>query len=367
MKRQPVTFIVGLLVGALLFGGATAIASAITAAPTQSSVFVNGEPIPVDAYLINGNNYFKLRDLCEALDTGVWYEQTTRNIYIESDSSYDPDYNGPISVEAVSVPGARDEGIPAVFTVPVGDGPFPAVILCHGHGGSKDEAGGFATLGNALAIAGIASIRMDFPGCGDSKEDFVTQNNMKNMLSDVESAKAYLAGQDCIDMSRLGIIGYSMGGRIAMLTADDSYQAVVLWAPAGTPGASDMFMFMQCEDQDAFDALYDTAKAEGEVTYTAIFGFDQTLGVQWFDDMLDLDPAAAFAGYKGDLLTIYGDSDIIIPESAAVAAAEAGVAVNSSELFEVKGADHGYGMYSGEPELTQLVINRIIEFLGECL
>ena len=367
MKRHHITFIVGILIGALLFGGAAAIAAAITATPTQSSIFVDGEPVSVDAYLINGNNYFKLRDFCAALDTGVWYEQVTKNIYIESENTYDPDYTGPISVKVVSISGERGAGIPAVFTAPVGDGPYPAVILCHGHGGSKDEAGGFATLSNALAIAGIASIRMDFPGCGESEEDFVTQNNMTNMLSDVGGAKAFLAEQDNIDMSRLGIVGYSMGGRIAMLTADDSYKAVALWAPAGTPGASDMFAFMQCEDQDAFDALYDTAKEEGKVTYTAIFGFDQTLGVQWFDDMLGFDPTAAFAGYKGDLLTIYGDLDIIIPQSAAVAAAEAGVAVNSSDFLEVEGADHGYGMYSGEPGITQQVVNRIVGFLSECL
>ena len=128
-----------------------------------------------------------------------------------------------------------------------------------------------------------------------------------------------------------------------------------------------MFTFMQCENQDAFNALYDTAKQEGKVTYTAIFGFDQTLGVQWFDDMLGLDPASAFAGYKGDLLTIYGDSDIIIPQSTAVAAAEAGAAVNSSDFLEVEGADHGFGMYSGEPGITQQVVNRIVGFLVECL
>lgn len=42
--------------------------SAIDATPTASSVFVDGEKIEFDAYLINDNNYFKLRDLAYTLN-----------------------------------------------------------------------------------------------------------------------------------------------------------------------------------------------------------------------------------------------------------------------------------------------------------
>lgn len=40
---------------------------ALTATPTASAVYVNGELIGFDAYNINGNNYFKLRDLAYVL------------------------------------------------------------------------------------------------------------------------------------------------------------------------------------------------------------------------------------------------------------------------------------------------------------
>jgi hypothetical protein len=39
----------------------------VTATPTSSAVTVNGNKINFDAYLINGNNYFKLRDIAMAL------------------------------------------------------------------------------------------------------------------------------------------------------------------------------------------------------------------------------------------------------------------------------------------------------------
>ena len=272
------------------------------------------------------------------------------------------------TAETVTIIGG-DYDIPAVLTVPEGEGGFPAVIICHGHGGSKDEAGGFIVLSESLAKAGIASIRMDFPGCGDSEADFVTQNNIGNMLGDIKAAKDFVANDQRFDSSRLGLIGYSMGGRLAMLTSggDESYLAVVLWAPAGLAGAGNMYAFMQIEDEDGFNAMYETAKTEGEVTYTAIFGFEQTLGRQWFDDMLAYDPAAAFANFEGNALTIFGDLDIIIPPDAVKAAADAATGSKSSVLYEVTGADHGFGIYSDEVELTRETVDQTVAFMKEHL
>lgn len=51
----------------------------VTATPTQSTVLVNGQQVSFDAYNIGGNNYFKLRDLAQALRGSakqfdvVWY------------------------------------------------------------------------------------------------------------------------------------------------------------------------------------------------------------------------------------------------------------------------------------------------------
>ena len=39
----------------------------LKAVPTNSKVFVNGQAIEFDAYKINNNNYFKLRDLAKVL------------------------------------------------------------------------------------------------------------------------------------------------------------------------------------------------------------------------------------------------------------------------------------------------------------
>jgi hypothetical protein len=65
-----------------------------TSRSTGVRIVRDGEDHPCAAYNIGGNNYFKLRDLGEILDFGVWWEEATATVHIESELSYDPDYVG---------------------------------------------------------------------------------------------------------------------------------------------------------------------------------------------------------------------------------------------------------------------------------
>ncbi|MDR3123920.1 MAG: alpha/beta fold hydrolase [Treponema sp.] len=273
------------------------------------------------------------------------------------------------SEQAVSIPSVRGTRIPGILTLPNGGGNYPVAILAHGHGGSKDEAGGFSLLARSLGEQGVASLRIDFPGCGDSAEDFSQENNLTNMLNDVRSAKAYLASAPGVDPRRLGILGYSMGGRIAaLIVAEDSaYQSAVFWSPAISPGGIDMHNFMQNGSDAAFEALYAEAREKGRTTYTAVYGFEQTLALQWFDDMTRLDPLAAFGQYRGAVLLITGAADEIIPPAAAKALSRAATGAKSVKEFEVPGADHGYGIYSERPDITMQAVNQTVSFFKDTL
>ena len=63
---------------------------------------------------------------------------------------------------------SRGVQVPATLVTPDGVDAFPVVALIHDHGGSREENVGFAAIADALAAQGIGSIRMDFPGCGES-------------------------------------------------------------------------------------------------------------------------------------------------------------------------------------------------------
>ena len=94
-----------------------------------------------------------------------------------------PSAFGPYKFTAVTllVP-SRGVNVPAVFTVPEKAGSLPLVVMAHGHGGSKEENGGFTAIAEALAARGVASVRMALPGCGASSEPF-TANTVSSICS----------------------------------------------------------------------------------------------------------------------------------------------------------------------------------------
>ncbi len=58
------------------------------ATPTSSTVLVNGEKTGFDAYSINGNNYFKLRDIGQTFDFGINWDGGSRTITIDTSVPY---------------------------------------------------------------------------------------------------------------------------------------------------------------------------------------------------------------------------------------------------------------------------------------
>lgn len=104
--------------------------------------------------------------------------------------------------------------IPAIVSNPNSGDNFPAIILCHGTGSFKDEVGNlFIKLSESLKERGIASIRFDFAGCGESlaKQQDLT---FYGEVSDTEKIYSYLLDCHKIDSKRIGILGSSQGARV---------------------------------------------------------------------------------------------------------------------------------------------------------
>lgn len=256
--------------------------------------------------------------------------------------------------------GGRD--IPATVVMPDGKGPFPAVVMNHGHGGGRQEGGGFEKLANALAKAGIVTIRMDFAGNGDSKAPW-TDQSLSSMISDSNASLAHLLANYPVDPDRLGILGYSMGGRIALTiaqAADNPYKAVGLLAPSANPGKGLLLLLAGSEAE--YERLYAEAKTEkGYADYTTQYGQKQELSLKWFDELLASSPLDGISAFKGPMLVVHGDKDVTIPpaENEAVVAA-----FPKASIVLVPEADHGYGFYSDQPGVTALVESSFADFFS---
>jgi len=255
---------------------------------------------------------------------------------------------------------SRGVQVPATLVTPDGLESYPMVVLIHGHGGSREENVGFAAIADALAAQGIGSIRMDFPGCGESTESFQL-NTLTNMKADVAAAIEYAKANT--GMTKLGLFGYSMGGRITLeMTAEGAApDAICLLAPAASTGdLKNLF-----GGQEAYDKMYDTAKTEGYVVFTTIYGQVQELSQKWFDDLVAYEDATAAAKEKfsGPALVIWGTDDEAVKPEISAATAEA----LGAKTIDATGEGHGYGFYSEDATVRNLVATSTADFFAENL
>lgn len=264
---------------------------------------------------------------------------------------------------------SRGTEIPATVVVPVvrGNNKLPLVVIHHGHGGGRQENGGLVRVADALAQAGIMSIRMDFPGAGDSLEPF-TKLTYTNMLADSNAALLYAVRNLPVKTSRIGGFGYSEGSAVVALQAGQPftpYKAVALLGPLAHP--AEVFQeFLGGQAQ--FEAYYAEAQANGYAEVFNPFGPTQDHSLEWFDETLQVDPVGDIEYFTGRALVLWGEAEQVIPfgeVEAYMAATED--SAKSNQLVTIPDADHGYGFYSDQPEVDAILHRALVDFFKKAL
>lgn len=109
--------------------------------------------------------------------------------------------------------------IAAIYTKPeVLADKYPFVLLLHGFTGWKEEEH-ISSLADGLAEAGIASIRFDAPGSGESSGNWQDDYRVSNYLGVIKEIIDYAAEDLSADPEQVGIWGHSMGGMTAIIAA----------------------------------------------------------------------------------------------------------------------------------------------------
>lgn len=331
----------------------------------------------------------------------------------------------PYDTEAVSVESEPGVTLAGTFVTPEGEGPFPAVVFLSGSGAQdRDETIAehkpFAVLADALARAGVASLRADDRGAGESTGDFST-STLDTHLADARALLEAVRQRD--DVSAVGVIGHSEGGVTALRLAGELDFVVTLAGP--TVPLAEFYpeqlrravrlsgidstaaeMYRQAVDatlvpmleapdapEDVLRPLMDTAFNEGLVdipmrdrqqmglagpAYQQVKGqFLDFLLTPGMRSLVAYDPADDIAALNVPTLALYGGKDFQVPaemNASALQNATEGkpvtvtVVADANHLFQTaetgSGAEYGQIEETIAPETLEMIVAWIAETAG---
>ncbi len=248
---------------------------------------------------------------------------------------------------SVDFPNSRGKCLRGMMHLPAGVSArrrVPGVVMFHGFTGDRMESHWmFVKCSRALAQAGIASLRFDFYGSGESDGTF-REMTLRGEIADARAAVEFFGRQKGIHPARLGLVGMSMGGAVA---ASMAYlvgaRALVLWsAPAHTAQLRAL----------AREVAKPIPGMPGRLEYEA-----REIPRRFLDDALKVEPIRTIVRFKNPTLIIQPEKDAHVPASHARDFHHAsGAAVK--ELVFITGADHVYSSIPWERE----VITRTVEW-----
>ncbi len=216
----------------------------------------------------------------------------------------------------------------------------PIVILCHGFTSERNN-GLMRGMANALEAQGIASIRFDFNGHGES-EGLFEQMTVPNEIEDAHHVYNWVAADG--RFGRIGIAGHSQGGVVtAMLAGRLGKKAlrggVVLLAPAGVLR------------DDAIRGQVGGRPQEGNPLdppeYVEVWG--HRLGRDYILTAFWLPIYETAAGYKGKACIIHGTADRVVPYTYGLRFHQLW---HGSEYHLMDRYDHGFGPHPEEAVKT---------------
>jgi alpha/beta superfamily hydrolase/peroxiredoxin len=180
-------------------------------------------------------------------------------------------------------------------------GKSPLVIVCHGFTGNKDESL-LTLISDSLANRGIASLRFDFNGHGQSEGDFVNMT-VPNEIEDAKNVVRWARQQDWV--SAIAMVGHSQGGVVTSMVAGemgDTLASVALLAPAA----------VLRDDAIRGNTMGKTYDPLNPPEYVELYG-GHRLGRAYIKSAFSLPIYETAAHYQGPALIVHGTGDRVVP------------------------------------------------------
>jgi uncharacterized protein len=239
-------------------------------------------------------------------------------------------------------------------------------VLLHGFTGQALEPHRFFIhIARALAVNGIAAFRFDYRGSGNSEGDF-SEMTAGREVQDARAALRLLQSQVELDRERFGLLGLSMGGMVAALTAGiESFKALCLLAP--TKPQHMLGVVKQAKTEVEIDSLFDSEFAGFQFPPAIRFNSSRKVldfggnpvSSRFFKGLLEFDSVKSVASHMGSSIVIHGSDDQTVP----VAIGQEYATALKTKLLEIVGGNHTFD----DLEHQEQVIQAVLEFYGSSL
>lgn len=195
-------------------------------------------------------------------------------------------------------------------------GKAPAVLMLHGFTGDRNEGPilqpdftftdfMYERTANVFAENGIASLRIDFRGSGESVDQFgFEETTFSSQISDAYAAVEWL--DDRKNVGDIGVLGLSQGGLVGAITAESHKRvsSLVLWSPVANP----VDTYKTVLGEDSVLAGLSQPSTEATLPWGAVI----TLNQPFFLELYTTDPIAAISHYEAPLQVVVGSRDDIV-------------------------------------------------------
>lgn len=252
--------------------------------------------------------------------------------------------------ERVVIQGDHGKLIADVQTPDVMPKECPIAILCHGLTSNRND-GLMRGIANELETQGIASIRLDFNGHGESEGDF-QKMTIPNEIEDARCIYDWVKADG--RFGRIGIAGHSQGGVVAAMLAGQLGRkalkgGVVLLAPAGVI-RDDVIRGNMPGQPDTMGDPFDLPE------YVEVWG--HRLGREYIKTAFWLPIYETAAKYKGKASIIHGSADRTVPYTYGLRFHQSW---KGSEWHLLDRYDHGFGPHPEE------AVKLTVQFFSETL
>ena len=258
--------------------------------------------------------------------------------------------------------------------LPDAQGTFPGVLLVPGSGrvdrnenAKKLAIDALREIAMDLAKKGIATLRYDKRGVGESQGDFLESGFYDN-VADAATALHFLKFNEYIQPDHVFILGHSEGAVIATRLAGTGADVAGVVLLAGTAESGEDVMLWQSEQvadgmhgingflikalhidiQKAEHKQLDKIKASTKDWYRV--GLFAKLNAKWMREFLDYNPADDLSKIQVPVLAITGSKDIQVNPSDLKHMAE--LVKSEFEWHEVPDVTHILRTEAGEPTLS---------------